>query len=92
LAHEQKERKSIGVIDRIQLEYALSVVSVRTGRTYTFRPGFIFLVYLASPVFHSLMPLLIFTYPALYTNHKIDLFCQRDYTDIETPIDNLGLR
>jgi len=21
---------------------------------------------------------------------KIDLFCQRDYTDIETPIDNLG--
>jgi len=57
------------MIDRIQLEYAMSVVSVRTGANLYIPPR----VYIL-----SLYSITNFSFPdasARYTNHKIDLFC-----------------
>jgi len=53
----------------------MSVVSVKTGANL-YTPLRVYILSLFSiAIFRSLMLLLIFTYPARYTNHKIDLFC-----------------
>jgi hypothetical protein len=62
-------------MDRIQSEYAISVVSVRTGANLYIPPRVYILSLFNITIFRSLMLLLIFTHPARYTNHKIDLFC-----------------